>query len=117
VAAVQWLDKEVFPEPPEGARQVLDLVAKPPAKQVSPAQRPGESEQWRALVHIEIESPDKAAPLRPRMFDAYVHLRRHHRLPVLPIGIFLRVGLDGIGMDVYEEHFWNCDPSDLSTFM
>jgi hypothetical protein len=24
----------------------------------------------------------------------------------LPIGLFLRVGLDGIGWDAYEEHFW-----------
>ena len=27
-------------------------------------------------------------------------------LPVLPIALFLRVGLDGIGWDAYEEHFW-----------
>jgi hypothetical protein len=27
-------------------------------------------------------------------------------LPVLPIGLYLRVGLDGIGVDAYEEHFW-----------
>ncbi len=72
--------------------------------------RPGESKEWLALVHIEIESPDKAAPLRPRMFDAYVQLRRRHRLPVLPIGLYLRVGLDGIGIDVYEEHFWELRP-------
>ena len=26
VGAVEWLDKEVFPEPPEGPRRVLDLV-------------------------------------------------------------------------------------------
>src|SRR5207244_1723635 len=44
------------------------------------------------------------------MFDAYVRLRRAHRLPVLPIGVFLRVGLDGIGTDAYEEHFWELRP-------
>jgi hypothetical protein len=27
-------------------------------------------------------------------------------LPVLPIGLLLRVGLDGIGWDAHEEHFW-----------
>jgi hypothetical protein len=63
-----------------------------------------------ALVHIEIESPDKATPLRPRMLDAYIQLRRQHGLPVLPIGLYLRVGLDGIGIDVYEEHFWELRP-------
>jgi hypothetical protein len=109
-SAVQWLDKEVFPDPPEGPRRVLDLVGKLPTRQAAAGQRPGEAEQWLALVHIEIESPDKATPLRPRMFDAYVDLRRRHRLPVLPIGVYLRVGLNGIGIDVYEEHFWELQP-------
>jgi hypothetical protein len=40
------------------------------------------------------------------MFDYYVHLRRDSQLPVLPIGLFLRVGLEGIGWDAYEEFFW-----------
>src|SRR5262249_61602078 len=42
----------------------------------------------------------------PRMFEYYVQLRRDTSLPVLPIGLFLRVGLDGLGWDSYEEHFW-----------
>jgi hypothetical protein len=108
--AVEWLDKEVFPDPPEGTRNILDLVGRLPTRKEVAGQRPGETDQWLALVHIEIESPDKAAPLRPRMFDAYVHLRRRHRLPVLPIGVFLKVGLEGIGIDVYEEHFWELCP-------
>ena len=33
-----------------------------------------------------------------------------HDLPVLPIGLYLRVGLDGVGIDVYEEHFWDLRP-------
>jgi hypothetical protein len=70
--AVEWLDKEIFPDPPEGPRRILDLVAKLPTLQEVGGQRPEESKAWLALVHIEIESPDKAAPLRPRMFDAYV---------------------------------------------
>jgi hypothetical protein len=109
-SAVVWLDKEVFPDPPEGKRGALDLVGKLPARQGVPGHRPGEPESWLALVHIEIESPDKATPLRPRMFDAYVHLRREHRLPVLTIGLYLRVGLDGVGIDRYEEHFWELRP-------
>jgi hypothetical protein len=31
-------------------------------------------------------------------------------LPVLPIAVFLRVGLEGIAVDVYEEHFWELRP-------
>ena len=114
--AVEWLDKEVFPEPPEGSRNVLDLVGKLPTRQEVPGQRPGQPGQWLALVHIEIESPDKAAPLRPRMFYAYTHLRHHHRLPVLPIGVFLNVGLNGIDKDVYEEYFWEFCPIHFEYF-
>ena len=59
-----------------------------------------------ALLHVEIESADKVAPFRPRMFVYYEQLRRHFQLPVLPIALLLRVGLEGIGWDVYEESFW-----------
>jgi hypothetical protein len=104
-AGVVWLDKEIFADPPDGERRVLDLVGKVPTRRAVAGQRPSDPEHWLALIHIEIESPDKA-PLRPRMFEGYVQLRRQHRLPVLPIGVFLRVGLDGVGIDVYEEHFW-----------
>ena len=40
------------------------------------------------------------------MFEYYIQLRRDTGLPVLPIALFLRVGLDGTGWDAYEEHFW-----------
>jgi hypothetical protein len=33
--------------------------------------------------------------------------RRWHGLPVLPIALYLQVGLDGIGWDVYEERYWD----------
>ncbi len=107
---VEWLDKEVFPDPPDGTRRVLDLVAKLPTREAVPGQHPGESEQWLALVHIEIESPDTANLLRWRMHRSYTSLRERHGMPVLPIALFLKVGLDGIGVDVYEEHFWELRP-------
>jgi hypothetical protein len=110
VGGVEWLGKEIFHDPPAGQRRSLDLVGKLPTRRGVPGQRPGEPDQWLALVHIEIESPDKAAPLRPRMFEAYVQLRRQHGLPVLPIGVFLRVGLEGVGTDIYEEQFWELRP-------
>src|SRR5208283_991526 len=44
------------------------------------------------------------------MFRSYANLRARHGLPVLPIGLYLRVGLHGIGVDVYEEHFWELRP-------
>jgi hypothetical protein len=104
-STVEWLDKEVFPDPPEGSRHVLDLVARLRTRQAVPGQMPGEAESWLALVHIEIESPDKATPLRGRMFRDYVHLREKHGLPVLPIGLFLKVGLKGAKRDAYTEQF------------
>ena len=104
-STVTWLDKEVFPDPPEGSRHALDLVAKLATRQLVPGQRSGEPDHWLALVHIEIESPDKVKPLRPRMFRSYVHLRDKYELPVLPIALYLRVGLEGVGVDSYEERF------------
>jgi hypothetical protein len=40
------------------------------------------------------------------MFDYYFQLGRDTGLPVLPIALFLRVGMEGIGWDTYEEYFW-----------
>src|SRR5262249_33281731 len=64
---VEWLDKEYFPDPPEGRRHALDLVACLRTRAPVPGQKSGEPDHLVALVHIEIESPDKAAPLRSRM--------------------------------------------------
>ncbi len=61
--AVEWLEKEVFPDAPEGQRHVLDLVAKVRTRQEVAGSRRREPAHWLALVHIEIESPDKIAPL------------------------------------------------------
>lgn len=103
---VEWLQQEMFTDPPQGERRILDLVAKLPTRPGVPGQRPGEAESWIALVHVEIESRDSVQPVRLRMYETYEHLRRTHRCPVLPIGVYLRVGLDGLGVDVYQEHFW-----------
>lgn len=108
--SVQWLTQEVFPDPPEGRRGALDLVGKVATREAVPGQRPGEPEEWVALVHIEIESPERATPARARIFDAYAYLRNKYRLPVLPIVVFLKVGMDGVGIDVYEERFWEFRP-------
>lgn len=102
---VEWLDKEVLPNPPEGSRHLLDLVAKLHAKQPISEQ----NENLLALVHIEIESPDRTTELKPRLPAYYIHLRNEHQLPVLPIVIYLKVGLSGIGIDVYAEKFWELE--------
>jgi hypothetical protein len=100
-----WLDKEVFLAPPQGEKRHLDLVARLRLRPGAPPPQPGLTELL-ALVHVEVEARESVQPLRPRMFEYYVQLRRESQLPVLPIGLYLRVGLDGIGWDAYEEHFW-----------
>ena len=107
--AVEWLMQEVFPEPPQGPRHVLDLAGKVPTREIVRGQRPGEPDHWLALLHVEIESPDKSTLLKPRLFRSYVHLRDKYELPVLPIAVYLRVGLEGLGVDVYEERFWELE--------
>jgi hypothetical protein len=107
---VDWLEQEVFTDPPRGERRALDLVARLPLRPgvPPPALASGEpADCWLTLIHVEIESRDTVAPLRPRMLSYYEQLRRQHGLPVLPIALYLRVGLDGIGWDVYEEMYWD----------
>src|ERR1700722_8771446 len=102
---ITWLDKEVFLAPPQGEKRQLDLVARLGLQPGIPPPQAGFSDLL-ALVHIEVESRDSVQAFRPRMFEYYVQLRRDSQLPVLPIGLYLRVGLDGVGWDAYEEHFW-----------
>jgi hypothetical protein len=101
----EWLEQEAFPDPPGGPRRVLDLVARLLVRDPSA----GGSESLLALVHVEIESPDSAAPFRRRMYRYNGHLRDKYELPVLPIGVFLKVGLDGVGIDTYVESFGSLD--------
>src|SRR4051794_24104292 len=73
--SVEWLDTEMLPDPPEGARHLLDLVARLRTRQPVGSAGPDESERWLALLHIEIESPDRTALLKPRLPGYYIHLR------------------------------------------
>lgn len=103
---VEWLDKEVLPDPPEGSRHLLDLVARLRTREPAAGHDPAVPDAWLALVHIEIESPDKTTLLKPRLPGYYLHLWERHGLPVLPIVLYLKVGLDGIGTDAVEHQFW-----------
>lgn len=104
--SAEWLDKEILSDSLEGESRYVDVVAKLATLEPVPGPDGRSAESWLALVHVEIEAADKVAPLRQRMFRYYEPLRRRHGLPVLPIGLYLRVGLEGIGWDVYEEFFW-----------
>ncbi len=101
---VEWLDKELFPNPPEGRRMAADLVAKLPTIE------PGEAAKaWLSLIHIEVESADSVVPLRQRMHRYYSYLRDRHQLPVLPVAVYLRLGFEGIGVDEFLEKFGELD--------
>ena len=108
LTTIEWLEQELLPDPPGGERHVVDLVAK--LRTLEPL---GDGDEWLALVHIEIESPDKTTLLKPRLPRYYAHLRDRHGLPVVPIVIYLKVGLDGVGIDTVVERVWELD---VSTF-
>jgi predicted transposase YdaD len=105
--SVVWLDKEILSDALQGESRVLDVVAKLATLEPVPSPDRRSPDSWVALIHVEIEAADTVAPLRQRMFHYYEPLRRRHGLPVLPIGLYLRVGLEGIGWEVYEERFWD----------
>lgn len=103
---INWLDKEVFADPPAGERQFLDLVAQIPTRHPVVDERfTTEVDSMLSLIHTEIEYSDSVEPLRLRMYRYYEQLRRRYCIPVLPIALYLRVGLDGIGIDEYNESF------------
>ena len=110
LSQVEWLETEAFPDPPEGSRHQLDLVAQVRTTEPVDGTEEGLSDRLLALLHIEIESPERTTSIKPRLPGYYIHLRNKYRLPVLPIVLYLKVGLDGIGTDVYEEHFYEHCP-------
>ncbi len=103
---IEWLDKEVFLDPPRGETRNLDLVAKIPVNKVVEAQRSGQEDSWIVLIHIEVEADDRLTRLRPRMHDYYKSLRDRHHLPVWSLALYLKVGREGVGWDSYEEKIW-----------
>lgn len=94
-----WLDKEVLPNPPEGSRHLLDLVASIQMRQPPTERAAADPATWLALTHIEIESQDSKSDLEARLPGYLVHLKNLHQKPVLPIVIYLSMSLNGIGVE------------------
>jgi hypothetical protein len=105
LSAVEWLDQELYPDPPEGSRHVLDMVAQVPVA----AGAEGGPASSLLLVHVEIESPDRTTRLTSRLPYYYHFLRDKHGLPVVPIVLYLKAGLDGVGVDCYVEELWDLE--------
>jgi len=106
LSAVDWLTQEVFPDPPQGERRALDLVGRVRQLPGVPPPFEGGADEGFVLIHLEVESQDRIAGFRRRFFNYYCDLRRKFDVPVWPIGVFLRVGLNGVGWTSYEEMFW-----------
>jgi hypothetical protein len=102
LSTVEWLDTEILPDPPEGSRHLLDMVARVQA--IPESNQP--PEDMLALVHLEIESSDKTTLIKPRLPAYFLHLRNRYQIPIMPIVLYLRVGMDGIGVDNVEIAFF-----------
>ncbi len=109
LSTIEWLNTEILPDPPDGSRHVLDLVAKLRALEPIEPKSSDDPLAWLALVHIEVESQDYTTRLKHRLPTYALHLRDRYRLPVLPIVLYQNVGLDGIGTDSHDIQFWELD--------
>jgi hypothetical protein len=83
---IEFLDKEVFTDLPEGAEREMDLV-------VLVYTRRGEPEVF--LIHVEFQS-ERRTVFRQRMFEYYAALWLRHKLPIIPIVVYLAPGTGGI---------------------
>jgi len=105
LSRVEWLDTELFHDPPDGSRHALDIVAKVP---IADTARSAATASL-LLVHIEIEASDRTTQLASRLPYYYYFLRDKYRLPVLPIVLYLKVGLNGIGVEHCVEKLWDLE--------
>jgi len=87
----RFLDKEIFTDLPEGSRREADIVARIATHEGSPE---------IVLVHIEIEA-DWSRSFAERMYQYHAMLWLAHRLPVVPIVVYLRGGQEGIAEEEY----------------
>src|SRR5262249_2620860 len=94
-------------DPPGGEKRILDVVAKVATRAPVPDPAGRAASHSLVVIDVEIESPERATDVRGRMLWYYEFLRRRYALPVVPVCLFLRVGLDGLGWDAYEERLWD----------
>lgn len=105
-ARVEWVDKEVFLDPPSGAKRVLDLVGKVPLADGAEPPRAG-MKDIHVAAHIEVESRLSAEALKPRVYQYHNKISADLGVPVLPVALLLNVALDGVGWAAeYELPFW-----------
>ena len=106
---VTWLENEAFPDPPQGKRKSLDLVARLPLRLPIETGTVERIDSMMAIVHCEVDADSSVQPLRLRMFNYFANLRQKYAEPILPVAVYLNVGLGGIGLDRYQETFGEFD--------
>ena len=93
---VEFLDKEVFTDFPEGSSRRADVVAKL-------ATHDGKPEL--VLIHVEVQaSHNKEFPAR--MFEYYALLGARYNIPVFPIVVYLYGGREGLPTEEYRIHLF-----------
>ena len=107
---VEWLEQELHLDPPQGSKGSIDLLARIGIRAFDPP-LPNHPRQQIVLIHVEVESRDSVEQFRQRMYEYYKTLcEKYPDLDILPIAIYMRVGLEGRGIDVYERRFWERTP-------
>jgi len=97
---VEWLQQELYPDPPHGSLLTIDLIARLPFRPGAP-DAPAANAVQTLLLHLEIESDDTVGRFRERFYGYFHFLTQKYGPMVLPIAVYLRVGLDGQGKDAY----------------
>lgn len=108
-SSVEWLDKEFLPDPPDGERHLVDLLARVEVVGPGNDKQAREAQPWLVCVHIEVESADHAGDIKSRLPFYYFKIRERYGLPVLPIVLYTNVGLEGIGVDQVVESFFGLE--------
>ncbi len=105
---IEWLNKEVYVDPPLNTKYRLDLIAKVKTKQApTSAQESQSSEKWFAIIFIETESADSVTSIKNRLFQYYFLVWLEYKMPIFPIVLFLNMNKDGIHHDKVEHVFFN----------
>ncbi len=109
LSRIEWLDKEVMGGSPESPLHVTDLLARLHASHPVDGRHAGGEKSLLVLVHFEIDSNDSTTRIHEKMPEYYWQLRATYGLPVLPIVLFLRMSLDGVGVGEIVEKFWEME--------
>jgi hypothetical protein len=91
----EWLQQELFPDPPAGERRSVDLVARVPHQSHDPL-----------LIHLEVETAEALTSLRQRMPRYHHYLWTRYNAEVLSLAVYAQVALQGNGFDESSHYYF-----------